>query len=55
MLIALVAYNVVHPGRIMRGKAGDMPSVWELRKQKKQRIYSRETSLMQQDNSTLSV
>ncbi|CAM1507661.1 Fc.00g073020.m01.CDS01 [Cosmosporella sp. VM-42] len=36
MLVALVVYNVVHPGRIMRGHAGDMPSVWELRRQKKQ-------------------
>ncbi|EHK48506.1 hypothetical protein TRIATDRAFT_290167 [Trichoderma atroviride IMI 206040] len=26
MFIALVVYNVVHPGRIMRGKSRDMPS-----------------------------
>ncbi|KAF7561645.1 hypothetical protein G7046_g2479 [Stylonectria norvegica] len=36
MLTALVIYNVVHPGCIMRGRAGDMPSAWELRRQKKQ-------------------
>lgn len=32
MLVALVALNVVHPGRIMPGKDGDMPS----RKERKQ-------------------
>ena len=26
MLIALVALNLVHPGRIMSGKTADMPS-----------------------------
>lgn len=31
MLVALVLFNVVHPGRIMPGKDGDLPS----RKQRK--------------------
>ncbi|KAL7917446.1 RTA1 like domain-containing protein [Trichoderma austrokoningii] len=53
MFIALVVYNVVHPGRIMRGKSGDMPSVWELRKQKRRGINSMDTSLVPQADSTL--
>lgn len=54
MFIALVVYNVVHPGRIMRGQ-GDMPSVWELRKQKKQGIYLTATPLEPQPDYTLKV
>ena len=26
MLLALIVFNIVHPGRIMRGKVADMPS-----------------------------
>lgn len=51
MFIALVVYNVVHPGRIMRGQAGDMPSVWELRKQKKQGKYLTTPFLSQPDSA----
>lgn len=29
MLVALVGFNVVHPGRIMRGKEYDMPPAWK--------------------------
>ena len=29
MLVALLGFNVVHPGRIMRGKEYDMPSAWK--------------------------
>lgn len=32
MLIALVLFNIVHPGRVMPGKQGDFPS----RKERKQ-------------------
>lgn len=28
MLIAILMYNIVHPGRIMRGKETEMPSPW---------------------------
>lgn len=55
MFIALVVYNVVHPGRIMRGKSRDMPSVWELRKQKKKGICLADTSLVIQADATLKV
>ncbi|PTB38487.1 hypothetical protein M441DRAFT_447429 [Trichoderma asperellum CBS 433.97] len=52
MLIALVIYNVVHPGRIMQGQAGEMPSVRQLRKQKKQGVYLVEMPLVSQPDST---
>jgi hypothetical protein len=32
MLIALVLFNIIHPGRVMPGKQGDFPS----RKERKQ-------------------
>jgi hypothetical protein len=55
MFIALVVYNVVHPGRIMRGKSRDMPSVWELRKQKKKALGLMDTPLVIHTDSALKV
>lgn len=55
MFIALVTYNVVHPGRVMRGTSKDMPSDWELRKQKKQEMFLTDTPLAIQADSVLKV
>lgn len=55
MFIALVVYNVVHPGRIMREKYKDMPSVWELRKQKKKAIGSTDTPLVTRVDTGLKI
>jgi len=41
MLLALVLFNVVHPGRIMAGKKGDIPS----RKQRKQAHINAKTDV----------
>lgn len=35
MLVALVVFNFVHPGRVMHGKAGDMPPAWKQGKRSK--------------------
>ncbi len=35
MLVALVLFNVIHPGRIMPGKKSDMPGFRERRRQRK--------------------
>lgn len=29
MLIAIVVFNAVHPGRVMRGEEADMPKFWQ--------------------------
>ncbi len=34
MLVALVLFNIVHPGRIMSGKGSDMPSFRERRRER---------------------
>ena len=36
MLLALVVFNAVHPGRIMPGKASNWPSFMQRRRQRKQ-------------------
>jgi hypothetical protein len=35
MLIASVAFHVLHPGRIMSGNESDMPGFYERRKMKR--------------------
>ena len=41
MLIALIIFNIIHPGKIMAGKENDFPS----RKERKNMVQSRGTEL----------